>query len=633
MSTLPGFLFTTTLRAAAAVREALTHYYFTALLALVVTSVLGGAAIFSYEAARGRHVTYLASFYTAVSAVTETGFLAIDPSTLSGGSASVIFVLMLFGGSALGAAFMPLVRWWNVRAALAARAAAVASGRASVTDAALERQLIAGRELLRDSLWLGFLVTVAYCAAIQVLLFFALVAYTVGSGGARAILAARGVDAVWFSAFHAVSVFNNCGYTLFTDNMSAFADDRTILLLFAAISVLGNVGAPIGLRAALRAGLYAFPASKRLRFLLRHPRVAFHNVFDADATRQLAFWIFLFTVYQFVSFMATEYSSAYLRGFEPATRVLIAFYSSVATRSSGFNVVNIGYISASQAVVCAYMSFLAATPVLAALRSAAATKDAEADELQERLAEAAATGTVELQPSEVRPVAAGTAEAAGTAVAAGALDVACAPGAALGGAAGSASARERAVSLDAAALMKAGGTVAERARSSAAALLDSITGESPLLLVALLVMCYADDELLSNPASPHEFSVFGFAFELLNAYGSTGYSLSQNALSTSGYLTPLSQLVVITAMFAGRMRGLPLDADGYVGTYSLWAAGESRGRREIEPDVVSGFQSDAPSAASTVNDDHAFTTSVDMFIGRKKSPNPKSLRASVINAF
>ena len=180
------------------------------------------------------------------------------------------------------------------------------------------------------------------------------------------------------------------------------------------------------------------------------------------------------------------------------------------------------------------------------------------------------------------------------------------------------------VSAPAGAAPGSGGGGGGGARAAASSLLESVAGDLPVLLGALLVMCYAEDAALADPAAPRERSVFGFAYDLASAFGTSGLTLSPNELSTSASLGTLAQLVVIYIMLRGRMRGLPLDADACVASYSLWAL-EDAG----ELDVTSGGAGGATPAANdfyavddfpmhTVSDDHAFTVGVNMLVAHQR---------------
>jgi Trk-type K+ transport system membrane component len=643
-------MFLTALRETLAGR--LYHYYPAKLSYLLLVSFVGAGLLCALDG-----VPYLAALYQSVSAITGAGLVSIDISTLSTGSQVVLFIAIVGGSPVLGSTVMPLTRWWNARAALAAHVAAVArSPPRSARAKHQEHQMMAARTLLRDALLVGALIVLAYWAAVQLALFTVLAAYSSSSQGVRSLLAARGVSPLWFSTFHAASTFSNSGLTLFTDNLVAFAEDRAVLLTIAFAIPLGNVAAPLALRCVLCAAHALAPRSRTLDFLVRHPRVAFYNVFDAPATLQLAAWVALFTVYQFVSFLATDFGKSYLAQYSQSSHALIALFSAVSTRTAGFNVVNMIDTSVSQQVVCATLMYLSATPLLAALALSRKQTSAspDTDQLESSL-------LVCVQSSGTRP--AGEGEGEGSSSSGGGL-----------------------ISSSAAAGKPA--SLAQGLLSPLHSVLpyDSlfavVSSEGPLLLLVLLLMCYAEDTLLSDPAAPRERSVFGIAFELASAYGTSGLTLSPNALSTSAYFSTFSKLLIMAVMLAGRMRGLPLDVDELSRTHRLWereveegeqqgssgsgsgsgssalgedrrlekgkhsGAEEERGQdgddvEEDEEDEEEGMNSfrgallphhsleqQQQQQQQTVNDGHAFTVGVQLLLGERGGPQRKSMRSA-----
>ncbi len=641
-----------------ALRETLAgrlyHYYPAKLSYLLLVSFTFAGLLCALDG-----VPYLAALFQCISAATGVGLVSIDISTLSTGSQVVLLVAIVGAGPVLGSAVMPLTRWWNARAALAAHVAAVArSPPRSARAKHQEHQMMAARTLLRDALLVGALMVLAYWAAVQLALFTVLASYSSSSQGVRALLAARGVSPLWFSTFHTASTFSNSGLTLFTDSLVAFAEDRAVLLTTAFAIPLGNVAAPVVLRCLLCAAHALSPRSRTLDFLVRHPRVAFYNVFDAPATVQLCAWVVLFFIYQLVSFLATDFGKAYLAQYSQSSRALIALFSAVSTRTAGFSVVNMIDTSVSQQLVCASLMYLSATPLLAALAQSRKenTANPETDQLESSLLAYVHSNS---------PRVAGEGEGEGSS-SGGSREANSGGG---GGAAGKPSQPASLVQGFLSPLQSA---------LPYDSLFAVVSSEGPLLLLALLLMCYAEDTLLSDPAAPRERSVFGIAFELVSAYGNTGLSLSPTALSTSAYFSTFSKLLIMAVMLAARMRGLPLDVDELSKTHALWEGeqhshaqaeeghrdadaegghcaregGEGGGRsspsatpqgaqqeqrkgeegEEKEEDQYSQSHSlsQGPSQEPTVNDGHAFTVGVQLLLGGRGGMQRKSMRSAFL---
>ncbi len=136
---------------------------------------------------------------------------------------------------------------------------------------------------------------------------------------------AYGMDpgrAVWFGVFHAVSAFNNAGFSLFTDSMTGFVSDPVVCITLSVATILGGLG---------------FPVLMQLRKHLRTPRLWSMNtrlVLAMSAVLLVGGWAFI---------TAVEWGNAATLGhLDPATRLLAGFFQSVQTRTSGFSTVDIG---------------------------------------------------------------------------------------------------------------------------------------------------------------------------------------------------------------------------------------------------------------------------------------------------
>ena len=75
----------------------LNHYYPALLAYLLAVAFIGAGIICALDG-----VPYLAALYQTSSAVSATGLVALDMSTLSAGSQVVVFLTILTGGSVLG---------------------------------------------------------------------------------------------------------------------------------------------------------------------------------------------------------------------------------------------------------------------------------------------------------------------------------------------------------------------------------------------------------------------------------------------------------------------------------------------------------------------------------------------------
>lgn len=72
---------------------------------------------------------------------------------------------------------------------------------------------------------------------------YTLVVEAAGTAALAALFHARGLpDALWLGLFHSVSAFCTAGFALFSDSFERFSADAPVLLVIAALSILGAIG-------------------------------------------------------------------------------------------------------------------------------------------------------------------------------------------------------------------------------------------------------------------------------------------------------------------------------------------------------------------------------------------------------
>lgn len=190
----------------------------------VAVLATGTVALMLPVATAGRtNASFMDALFTATSAVSVTGLVVVDTATYwSGFGQAVILVLAQFGGLGI--------------VTLAALVGLVVS----------RRMGLRGRRLaqVESGLDLGdvrrVIVTVLATAAIVELVTFVLLsgAFWLGHDESfgRSIL---------LGFFHAVSAFNNAGFTLFEDSLAGHLTDPWVSLVVAGAVVAGSIGFPV----------------------------------------------------------------------------------------------------------------------------------------------------------------------------------------------------------------------------------------------------------------------------------------------------------------------------------------------------------------------------------------------------
>lgn len=274
-------------------------------LAFLGTS-LAGALLLMLPIARaaGTSAPPLTAFFTAVSAVCVTGLVTVDTGTYwSTFGQAVIMVLFQLGGFGMMTAATLLGLMVNRSPRLRARLMTQTETR---------------------SLGLGDVSSVARIVLVATLALEALIA---------AVLVLRlhfgyGLDwleAGWSGLFHAVSSFNNAGFSIHADSLVRYAGDGLILLPILLGFMVGGIG---------------FPVLHDLRLRWRDPRHwSLHTKLTLAGSSVLLLGGFL-------AVLLFEWDNARTLGpFGVADKLLNSLFISAAARTSGFNTVDIAALT------------------------------------------------------------------------------------------------------------------------------------------------------------------------------------------------------------------------------------------------------------------------------------------------
>lgn len=148
-------------------------------------------------------------------------------------------------------------------------------------------------------------------------------------------------DAGWVATFHAVSAFNNAGFSTFPDSLASLHDRPAPLAVMAALIVLGGLGYPV---LAVLAGRLA-PRGFRQGL---HARVVL-----ATSALMIGFG--------FVGLLALE-GRGTLAGRRGGERLWVALFESVTARTAGFNVADTARLSPAGANLEMLLMLVGASP-------------------------------------------------------------------------------------------------------------------------------------------------------------------------------------------------------------------------------------------------------------------------------
>ncbi len=273
--------------------------------AFVVAIAIGTALLLlPWSTADGRSTDPVTALFTSTSAVCVTGLTVVDTSGhWSGFGQGVILALIQLGG--LG--FMTLV---SLVVLLASHRLGLRMTLATTTE---RRTLSLGD--VRRVLGGVAVVTVAMELVVAVVLASRFEAsYGYGWG-----------TAAWHGIFHAVSAFNNAGFSLYGDSLERFATDAVVTAPMMAAIVVGGLGFPV---------LVDLFERRRSRHRWRH--LSLHTRLTLSATA-------LLLVAGFAVLVVFEWGNPETLGAEGTLdKLWLGLFSSVTPRTAGFNTVTTG---------------------------------------------------------------------------------------------------------------------------------------------------------------------------------------------------------------------------------------------------------------------------------------------------
>ncbi|HVO65284.1 MAG TPA: TrkH family potassium uptake protein [Syntrophales bacterium] len=147
--------------------------------------------------------------------------------------------------------------------------------------------------------------------------------------------------AFYQSVYHAVSAFNNCGHSLFTNNLMDFQNDITINLIIMGLIVLGGIGF-----------IVQYEVISCWRGFQKKLSVHSNIVLITTACLILggAVFFYMFEV------------NHILKDASVKTQILTSFFQSVTPRTAGFSTVNVCQLTNPTILVLIMLMFIGASP-------------------------------------------------------------------------------------------------------------------------------------------------------------------------------------------------------------------------------------------------------------------------------
>lgn len=267
---------------------------------------LAGALLLSFDFAHTHSISFLDAFFTSASAVSMTGLIVKNTATdftLYG--QIIILILIQIGG--LGYMGIGLFVYILIR----------------------KKVGFNGRNLLKESLLYPSMD--GLFKFFKKVLLFIFITELIGTilFTMRFALEMDFLKALWFSFFHAVSAFNNAGFSIFETGLMNYKHDIAINLITTSLIIIGGLGYFVVIE------LYFFQ-KKRLQSLSLHTKIVIFATIFLIIFSTLIIFIF-------------EYSNPKTIGdFSFFDKLLASYFAAVNYRTSGFNTLDLsGFKDAS----------------------------------------------------------------------------------------------------------------------------------------------------------------------------------------------------------------------------------------------------------------------------------------------
>lgn len=150
-------------------------------------------------------------------------------------------------------------------------------------------------------------------------------------------------DAFLYGIFHAVSAFNNAGFSLFSDNLMRFRGDIVVNLTITTLIIVGGIGFIV------ISDLYMFQRRYTNR-LLQHTKIVLLTT--AILIICGAVFIYLFEVSN-----PNTIGNMTLK-----ERILVSYFSSVTPRTTGFNTIDYSMMRTGTLFLTIILMFIGASP-------------------------------------------------------------------------------------------------------------------------------------------------------------------------------------------------------------------------------------------------------------------------------
>ncbi|WP_410981815.1 TrkH family potassium uptake protein [Bacillus cereus] len=281
-----------------------------------ITLTIIGTCLLKLPISTTTPISWLDALFTTVSACTVTGLGVVDTGkvfTLFG--QIVILTLIQVGGLGIMSFAVLIAIMLGRKIGLQNRI---------LLQQALNQTNIGGVIRLAKSLFL-FSFTIE-CFATLLLAFEWIPKYGVSSG-------------LYYSFFHAISAFNNAGFSIWTDNLMSQSHSILVNVVISSLIILGGIGFTV---------VVDIKRKRNFKNLTLHSKLMLSSTLIVNIAATILIFIFEF------------HNPISMKGFTPFEEGLAAYFQAVSTRTAGFNTVDMAQLTKPSLLLMMLLMFIGA---------------------------------------------------------------------------------------------------------------------------------------------------------------------------------------------------------------------------------------------------------------------------------
>ncbi|GMH93497.1 hypothetical protein TrVE_jg508 [Triparma verrucosa] len=329
---------------------------------ILLVSLIGSCFLMHFEGGKGGEdggLGWVDAIFLSAGGVTATGLNSFDITTFSRSSLTTLMVVTQLGSATFMSLVPVLIRLRSLRQVIPKNYRTFNLNKFKRVP-----------EWLVEYKSLIYLVRIVVLTNVVVYFLYGGILYTivVNNEDAKRILnlpaTASGSSPAYWTIFHVISAYNNCGYALMPNSFEDFANVPSVYFCLNMLILHGNVMYPIVLRWSIIFMSAITPKSWSrkvyFRYLLLNGRHLHSNLFGSQQT-----WLLLIQQLMLISIQVIFECFGTVR--KPSLSV--AIFESINVRHAGFNSIPLSQIYSGLLIMFISFMYLAPMPYIAMLRS------------------------------------------------------------------------------------------------------------------------------------------------------------------------------------------------------------------------------------------------------------------------